>query len=112
MSASNISELKRHIGHKIVCIGYAMQNKKSGKRQSGWQNVAVECEDCNEVLMSFEKEEKKNGLSVIVNIDLEIPTNAKTIKKAVEEAENYELPSGYVKDSFEIVQVGDDSYRD
>jgi len=47
MSANNFKELREHIGHKIVCVCY-------GKPV---QNVAIECEDCNEVLLSFDKNE-------------------------------------------------------
>jgi hypothetical protein len=43
---------------------------------------------------------------VIVNINLEIEApEAKTDDEAIEFAENYELPHGYVTDSFEIVKV-------
>ena len=43
---------------------------------------------------------------VIVNINIEISTpNAKTDEEAEIEAQNYELPSGYVTNSFEIVKV-------
>ena len=42
---------------------------------------------------------------VIVNINIEIPTKAKTEEEAITEAENYELPGEYVEDSFEIVKV-------
>ena len=48
MSANSFKELKRHIGHKIVCVTY-------GKPA---QNVAVECETCNEVLLDFDREGK------------------------------------------------------
>lgn len=47
MSVSNFEELKGHIGHKIACVSY-------GKPV---QNVAIECEDCNEVLLSFDENE-------------------------------------------------------
>ena len=46
MSVNSYKELKEHIGHKIVCVRY------------GDVNVAVECEDCNEVLISFDKYEE------------------------------------------------------
>ncbi len=43
---------------------------------------------------------------VIVNINIEIPApDAKTDKEAEEVAQNYELPHGYVSNSFEIVKV-------
>lgn len=49
----------------------------------------------------------KKGKIVIANINIEIPTNAKTEEEAIIEAENYELPKEYVEDSFEIVKVMD-----
>lgn len=45
--------------------------------------------------------------NVIVNIKMEIETPFKTVKKAKEFAENYELPHGYKEDSFEIEKVVD-----
>ena len=48
---------------------------------------------------------KKPKKNVIVNINIEIETPAKTEAKAIEYAENYELPNGYVTNSFEIVKV-------
>lgn len=45
MAVHNYKELSRHKGHKIVCVGYAMTN------------VAIECEDCGEVLIDFERED-------------------------------------------------------
>ncbi len=49
MSAFNYDELKRHVGHKIVCVTYGEG-----------QNVAIECEDCNEVLLDYDKDETEN----------------------------------------------------
>ncbi len=46
MGISNYKELKEHIGHEIVCVGYGKDIK----------NVAIECETCNEVLIDFDKE--------------------------------------------------------
>ena len=43
MGAWNHTELERHVGHKIVCVQYA-----------NFQNVAIECEDCNEVLFDYD----------------------------------------------------------
>jgi hypothetical protein len=48
MGASNFEDLKRHIGHRIVCVGYGM---KGGELI----NVSVECNDCSEVLLTFDK---------------------------------------------------------
>ena len=37
-------KLKRHIGHAIVCVAYGDED----------ENVAIECEDCNEVIFDYE----------------------------------------------------------
>ena len=47
MSVGNFEELKQHINHKIVCVSYG------GKKEI--VNASIECEDCNEVLLSFDK---------------------------------------------------------
>jgi len=41
-------DLKKHIGHNIVVVGYGTPAEPS-------INVAIECEDCNEVLIDFDK---------------------------------------------------------
>lgn len=46
MSAIDYQDLLRHVGHEIVCVTYA-----------GGENVAIECEDCNEVLLDFNRDE-------------------------------------------------------
>ena len=51
MSANTFKELRQHIGHKIVCVGY---NKVSVKRNLKLINVAIECETCHEVLIDFD----------------------------------------------------------
>ena len=38
-------ELKQHIGHNVVVVNY-------GALDNIW-NIAIECEDCNEVLMDL-----------------------------------------------------------
>jgi hypothetical protein len=48
-------ELKRHIGHPIVCVGYALQDTATGKRLSNFENIAIECEKCNEVIISKDR---------------------------------------------------------
>lgn len=45
MSAFNYEELKRHVGHNIVCVSYG-----------NGENVAVECETCNEVLLDYDQD--------------------------------------------------------
>ena len=49
MGAWNYTELRRHIGHKIVCVCYTDDAKIAP------DNVAIECEDCNEVLFDFDR---------------------------------------------------------
>ena len=46
MGAWNFNDLIKHVGHKIVCVSY-------GKPP---QNVAIECEDCDEVLLDYDKD--------------------------------------------------------
>lgn len=46
-------KLKNHIGHDIVCVAYGDIDNPV--------DICIECEDCNEVLVSaetYEKEEK------------------------------------------------------
>ena len=47
-------KLKPHVGHKIACVCY-------GNADDPW-DICIECEDCNEVLVSaetFELEKKR-----------------------------------------------------
>ena len=46
MSARTFEDLRTHIGHVIVCVGYG---------QGEMRNVAVECETCHEVLVDYDK---------------------------------------------------------
>jgi hypothetical protein len=48
MGTSNFKDLAKHLGHRIVCVGYGM---KSGPMIS----VALECETCSEVILTFDK---------------------------------------------------------
>ena len=43
MSATNYNELNLHVGHTLECVSYG----------NGY-NVAVECVDCNEVIVDFD----------------------------------------------------------
>ena len=47
MSVNSFKELEQHVGHNIVCIYYGRKGEE--------QNVSLECEDCNEVLLDFDK---------------------------------------------------------
>ena len=45
MSMYNI--LRPHIGHNVVCVAYGKENEDP-------VDICIECEDCNEVLISAE----------------------------------------------------------
>ena len=51
MGSHSYEDLRRHIGHKIVCVGYGATTSTLPV------NVAIECEDCCEVLMDYDKPE-------------------------------------------------------
>lgn len=44
MSAQNYTELRGHLGHAVAVVAY------------GNANVAVECEECAEVLFDFDRD--------------------------------------------------------
>ena len=48
MSVNNFAELHAHAGHHIVCVEY-------GNKETGCVNVSLECEDCGEVLIDFDR---------------------------------------------------------
>jgi len=50
MGAWSFEELRRHIGHEITCTAYS-------DLLGHVYNVAVECENCNEVLLDFDNPE-------------------------------------------------------
>lgn len=45
MSVQGYDDLKAHVGHTLVVTHYGL----------AWDNVAIECEDDNEVLLDFDK---------------------------------------------------------
>ena len=47
MSANNFQDLQEHISHRVECVSY-MDSKGIVR------NVAVECVDCGEVIVSFD----------------------------------------------------------
>jgi len=59
MSALDFEDLKRHVGHKIVCVHYHNPPWNIDDSTPLCENVAIECETCNEVLMDFDN--KKEG---------------------------------------------------
>jgi len=44
MAAHTYSDLARHVGHEIACVHYA-----------DGENVGLECEECCEVLLDFDR---------------------------------------------------------
>jgi hypothetical protein len=48
MGAHSFKDLVAHVGHNVQVVLYGPQDDPV--------NVAVECEDCNEVLMDFDAE--------------------------------------------------------
>lgn len=53
------NKLKKHIGHSIEIVGYAKAEDNSHlypfDEDKDWQNISIECLDCNEVLIDFDK---------------------------------------------------------
>ena len=56
MSIDSYRDLSHHIDHKVVVAWYGDENSPD--------NIALECEDCCEVLMSFDKPVKKKKKNV------------------------------------------------
>ena len=48
MSAMNYEDLENHIDHKLIIVKY------EGKDKYG-KGIAIECEDCNEVLIDYSR---------------------------------------------------------
>lgn len=48
MSVQNYSEIFYHYGHQIVIAHYSSKSNPAG------ESVAIECEDCSEVLLDYE----------------------------------------------------------
>jgi hypothetical protein len=53
MGAWDFESLKNHVGHKIICVGYG--------DSKDYENVAIECVDCDEVLMDYDKYPEEEG---------------------------------------------------
>jgi hypothetical protein len=50
MSVSNFKDLMVHVGHDVVVTYYGLATEPA--------NVAIECMDCNEVLLDFDNDEE------------------------------------------------------
>ena len=55
MGAESFKELKRHIGHRIVCVSYSYGKKND------IENVSIECETCSEVLFDYDNDEENEN---------------------------------------------------
>jgi hypothetical protein len=44
MSVNSYEELKKHLGHKIVCVSYGQRD-----------NISLECETCQEVIIDYDR---------------------------------------------------------
>lgn len=52
MGVHTFDDLRGHVGHAVAVVTYG---------KDAPVNVAVECEDCNEVLIDFDKDEPQAG---------------------------------------------------
>jgi len=57
MAAHDFEDLKKHIGHRIECVYYGDPEHPA--------NVAIECTDCNEVLLDFDGPEYEEDPEVV-----------------------------------------------
>ena len=57
MSAYNFDTLKSHVGHRIACVEYRLADEGGEV-----YDVSVECEDCNEVLVSYSADDEADEL--------------------------------------------------
>ena len=55
MGVYDYKPLKAHVGHKIVCLSYGDENDPV--------NVTIECEDCDEVLIDYNKDDERTRYS-------------------------------------------------
>lgn len=48
MTAHSYDDLQAHLGHNLACVGYGLVHGSADP-----DSVAIECEDCNTILMEF-----------------------------------------------------------
>ena len=59
------NKLKAHVGHNIEIVTYGLTSKEDDQ-----VNVSIECLDCNEVLIDFDKnDEREENLPYVPNYD-------------------------------------------
>ena len=50
MGCHDFESLKVHVGHRIECVAYG-----------DYHNVAIECLDCNEIILDYDNVKKLSG---------------------------------------------------
>ena len=83
MSATDYEDLSRHVGHSVEVVTYAEVN------------VAVECEECNEVLMDYDSEEANMAKATLENLSILIDEIKKARERAGEETYDGDYIDGY-----------------
>ena len=61
MSAHTYRDLRVHIGHKIACVCYGCKGEDP-------ENIAIECETCNEVLLDFNRPEELSTVEALYRL--------------------------------------------
>lgn len=51
---NSYEDLKRHLGHDVQVVSYGAEKDDEGNPTAP-ANVAIECEDCMEILVSYDK---------------------------------------------------------
>lgn len=57
MAVSGFDDLAGHVGHNVGVVAY-------GSAESGTVNVAIECDDCGEVLVDFDRPDCEGPMNV------------------------------------------------
>jgi len=85
MGVFDFESLRPHAYHKISCVVYGVLNKDE-------KNVAIECHDCHEVLVDFDRGEAPGGEEIAVQqgdkhfFSIQINGTGKTRREAWEAA--------------------------
>lgn len=67
MAAHNFNDLIQHLGHHVTIVFYAIDENYDKA-----QNVAIECEDCHEILLDFNQGENNTTKSMVEGIFREV----------------------------------------
>jgi hypothetical protein len=58
VSADNYEDLRSHVGHEPIVVSGYQPAWETGR--DDYDNVAIECLECNEVLIDYEKPVQEN----------------------------------------------------